>query len=95
VTALGRVTGRLSSSLRAARAQWTWKPGRNVEIIVLSAPGSGGDVTGRFVQRILQERRLVEPSLAVVNKPGAAGRKVMEADYAELKDFLIDLELAK
>jgi hypothetical protein len=47
------------------------------------------------VQRILQERRLVEPSLSMVNKPGAAARKAMEADYAELKNFLIDLELAK
>jgi tripartite-type tricarboxylate transporter receptor subunit TctC len=95
VTASGRATGRLISSLRAALAQWTWKPGRNIEIIVVSAPGSGGDVTGRFVQRILQERRLVEPSLSVVNKPGATVRKAMEADYADLKSIQIDLELAK
>jgi putative tricarboxylic transport membrane protein len=56
-----------------APAASAWKPDKNVEIIINTAPGSGQDVTGRTVQRILQERRLVEIPLAVVNKPGGGG----------------------
>jgi len=57
----------------SAATQSSWKPERSVEIVVTSAPGSGGDVTGRFVQRILQERRLVETPVTVANKPGGGG----------------------
>ena len=50
-----------------------WKPDRNVEIVVNTAPGSGQDTTARTVQKILQERRLVEAPLIVMNKPGGGG----------------------
>lgn len=50
-----------------------WKPERNVEIIVPSGPGGGTDKTGRTVQSLLQNLKLVDKSV-VVNKPGAAGR---------------------
>src|SRR5687768_3392671 len=51
----------------------TWKPTRNVEIIAPSGAGGGSDEVARLVQRILQERKLVEVPLAVVNRPGAGG----------------------
>ena len=70
--ALGASALALLAGAGPALAQ-AWKPERNVEIVVVSAPGSGGDVTGRFVQKILQERRLVETSISVVNKPGGGG----------------------
>lgn len=50
-----------------------WKPERNVEVIVPSGPGGGTDKTGRTVQSLLQNLKLVDRSV-VVNKPGAAGR---------------------
>lgn len=50
-----------------------WKPERNVEIIVPSGPGGGTDKTGRTVQSLLQNLKLVDKS-TVVNKPGAGGR---------------------
>ena len=50
-----------------------WQPEKNVEIIVNTAPGSGQDVTARLIQKILQERKLVAPSLTVNNKPGGGG----------------------
>ena len=56
-----------------AAAQSAWKPERNVEIVVNTAPGSGQDTTARTVQKILQERRLVESPLTVMNKPGGGG----------------------
>ncbi len=51
----------------------TWKPTRNIEIVAPSGAGGGSDEVARLVQRILQERKLVETPLAVVNRPGAGG----------------------
>ena len=50
-----------------------WKPERNVEVIVPSGPGGGTDKTGRTVQSLLQNLKLVDKS-TVVNRPGAGGR---------------------
>ncbi len=47
-----------------------WSPQRNVEIVVGSAPGGSNDRTGRFVERMLREHRLVNTTVTVVNKPG-------------------------
>jgi putative tricarboxylic transport membrane protein len=54
-------------------AAQAWKPEKNVEIVINTAPGSGQDATGRTMQRILQERKLVEAPLVVVNRPGGGG----------------------
>lgn len=48
----------------------SWKPARNVEIVVGVGPGGGIDRTARLVQKILQDRRLIEVTATVVNKPG-------------------------
>ena len=50
-----------------------WKPEKPVEIIIGTSAGGPQDRTGRLVQRVLQERKLVEPPVAVVNKPGGGG----------------------
>ncbi len=50
-----------------------WSPERNVEIVINTAPGSGQDATGRLIQRILQDRKLVKSSMTIVNKPGGGG----------------------
>lgn len=55
----------------AASAQsGAWKPVRNVEIVVGVGPGGGIDRTARFIQKLMQDQRLVEVPVAVVNKPG-------------------------
>lgn len=59
----------------AALAQ-NWKPARNVEIIIPTATGGSADRAGRFVQRLLQEKGLVESS-TVVNRPGGSGTVAM------------------
>ncbi len=48
----------------------SWKPARNVEIIVGVGPGGGIDRTARVLQKILQDQRLIEVTATVVNKPG-------------------------
>ncbi|MBI3042236.1 MAG: tripartite tricarboxylate transporter substrate binding protein [Betaproteobacteria bacterium] len=54
----------------AARAQ-AWQPERAVEIIVGTSPGGGQDRSTRFVQKLIQDNKLVAVPTAVVNKPGA------------------------
>lgn len=53
----------------AAPAQ-AWKPQQPVEIIVGSAAGSSPDTMARAIQRIWQEKRLVEVPANVVNRVG-------------------------
>jgi len=50
-----------------------WEPRHNVELVINTAPGSGQDATGRTIQKILQEHRLVTASINVLNKPGGGG----------------------
>jgi len=54
----------------AVHAQSVWTPSQNVEIIVPAGPGGANDLTGRLVQRILQDGKLVNQSISVVNRPG-------------------------
>ncbi|HEV8518041.1 MAG TPA: tripartite tricarboxylate transporter substrate binding protein [Burkholderiales bacterium] len=60
-------------------AQPEWRPSRNVEIIVQVGPGGSSDRTARQMQRILQENRLLETTITVVNKPG--GGNVIAFNY--------------
>src|SRR5687768_3401152 len=53
-----------------AAAQGTWKPQKNVEIIVGASPGGGQDTSARAVQRFIQEKQLIDVASTVVNKPG-------------------------
>jgi putative tricarboxylic transport membrane protein len=50
-----------------------WLPQKNVEIVVSSAPGGSNDKTGRSVEKLLNELKLVPTSVTVVNKPGGGG----------------------
>jgi putative tricarboxylic transport membrane protein len=66
----------LSAALVAASTSalaQAWSPQRNVEIVVGSAPGGSNDKTARQVERILTEKKLVNATLTVVNKPGGGG----------------------
>jgi putative tricarboxylic transport membrane protein len=63
----------LAAADPAAFAQSTWKPTRNVEIVVGVAPGGGIDRTARLIQKILQDDRSIGVTTTVVNKPGGGG----------------------
>ena len=70
-----RMTGiaLLLAMATASRAQTPWKPEKNVEIVVGLAAGSFQDLTGRTLQKILQQQKLLAVSSSVVNKVGAGG----------------------
>ena len=57
----------------SASAQTGWKPDNPVEIIVPSGPGGGTDHTGRVVQQVMQQQKLVAVPVNVVNKTGGGG----------------------
>lgn len=60
----------LMMTLSTAGWAQAWSPQKNVEIVVGSAPGGSNDKTARQVEKILNEKKLVNTSLTVVNKPG-------------------------
>jgi putative tricarboxylic transport membrane protein len=50
-----------------------WKPDKPVEIVIGTSPGGPQDRTGRTVQKILQEQKLVTTPINIVNKAGGGG----------------------
>jgi putative tricarboxylic transport membrane protein len=48
-----------------------WRPEKRVDIIVPSGAGGGNDRVARIVQRTMQERKLTDAVITIVNKPGA------------------------
>jgi tripartite-type tricarboxylate transporter receptor subunit TctC len=57
----------------AAASAPAWKPDKAVELIVINAPGGGSDRIARMMTSIMQERRLLDTPINVVNKPGGGG----------------------
>jgi putative tricarboxylic transport membrane protein len=51
----------------------TWKPEKNVEIVVYSAPGGSNDKTARSIERIIATNKLIPSTVTVVNKTGGGG----------------------
>jgi len=65
-----------------ADAQPAWQPTKNIEIVVPSAPGGSNDKTARSIERVIQDKRLLNATLTVVNKPG--GGNAMTMNYLNL-----------
>lgn len=57
----------------AQSAMPPWKPTRTVELVAVNAPGGGSDRIVRMMAAILQDRKMIEAPLTVVNKPGGGG----------------------
>jgi putative tricarboxylic transport membrane protein len=54
-----------------------WKPTKPVEIVIGTSPGGPQDRMGRAVQRIVQEKKLIDVPVNVVNRPGGGGAIAM------------------
>ncbi len=59
--------------IHGAVAAADWKPERPVEIVAMSGPGGANDIIARTLQRVIQQRKLVDAPLTVVSKVGAGG----------------------
>ena len=63
----------IAAPLLAPAQSTAWAPSHPVELVIGVSPGGGIDRTARTVQRILQDERLIEVPLNVINKPGGGG----------------------
>jgi len=50
-----------------------WQPRRAIEIVVPSAPGGGLDLAGRTLQGVVEQDKLSQKPLTVLNRPGGGG----------------------
>jgi len=66
----GLLAALLLVSANVLAQQGGWKPERNVEIIVGTAPGAAPDKTARLIQRLWQAQRIFEGPVSIINKPG-------------------------
>jgi len=62
-------------ALSVGSASWAqgWQPQKHVEIVVGSAPGGINDRTARVIEKIIAEKKLVDTTVSVVNRPGGGG----------------------
>lgn len=68
----GIVSATISLALGFSPDAWAqgWKPERNVELIVPASAGGSLDTTGRTVQKLWDELKLVPVSSTIVNRSG-------------------------
>ncbi len=71
----------LAVALAAATAfaQPSWRPDKNVEIIIPTAAGGINDQVSRLIQKTLQDEKLVSVPVVAVNKPG--GNQLLAVAY--------------
>ena len=60
-------------SMQCAGQAGAWTPVKPVELVIGVSPGGGIDRVARVIQKIAQERRLLEVPFNVANKPGGGG----------------------
>ncbi|RBW68034.1 tripartite tricarboxylate transporter substrate binding protein [Bacillus taeanensis] len=51
----------------------SWKPEKPIEVIAPAGAGGGWDTTARTVAKVLEEEKIIDKRMAVVNKPGGGG----------------------
>jgi putative tricarboxylic transport membrane protein len=50
-----------------------WKPAKSVELVAPATPGGGYDTLAREVQKVIQNQKLLDATLNIVNRPGGGG----------------------
>jgi tripartite-type tricarboxylate transporter receptor subunit TctC len=69
-------------SLMIAASAWgqaSWRPEKQVEIILPTAPGGGNDTVARLMQKMLQDQKAVTTPIVVLNKSG--GNQTVSVAY--------------
>ena len=71
-TAVAIAAAAIALGSASARAD-DWKPTRPIEVVVPSAPGGGLDLVGRTLQSVIEQEKLSDQPVTVLNKPGGSG----------------------
>ena len=69
-----------------AFAQSGWKPSRSVMFIVPNAVGGTSDRAARTLQRIMQEHKLIDVPIVIVNRPGGNGTLALAQLHSSSND---------
>jgi putative tricarboxylic transport membrane protein len=69
-----------------AWAQGGWKPSRSVMFIVPNAVGGTSDRAARTLQRIMQEHKLIDVPIVIVNRPGGSGTLALTQLHSSSND---------
>ena len=60
-------------SAKSSEENEAWKPIKPIEVIAPAGAGGGWDTTARAMSKVLEEQKIIDKRLAVVNKPGGGG----------------------
>ncbi|MES2563329.1 MAG: tripartite tricarboxylate transporter substrate binding protein [Pseudomonadota bacterium] len=71
VTRASLLSGLMLPALLLAAGAPDWRPDKRIEVVVPSGAGGGNDRLVRIIQKTVQERKLAEAVITIVNKPGA------------------------
>ncbi len=62
-----------SDSASNAESDGKWTPSKPIEVVAPAGAGGGWDTTARTVSKVMEEQKIIEERMAVVNKPGGGG----------------------
>jgi putative tricarboxylic transport membrane protein len=62
-------------------AAQSWKPERNVELVIPTSPGGSNDIAGRTIHKLWSELKLLPVAASVVNRSG--GEHIVAYTYIE------------
>ena len=71
---LARLTVCLASLIAVPVFAQGWKPEKGIEILIGLTAGSSQDRTGRALQKVWQEEKLLNVPVTVINRPGGGGQ---------------------
>ncbi|MCA1060711.1 tripartite tricarboxylate transporter substrate binding protein [Rossellomorea aquimaris] len=62
-----------SDSASNTETDGKWAPSKPIEVVAPAGAGGGWDTTARTVSKVMEEQKIIDQRMAVVNKPGGGG----------------------
>jgi putative tricarboxylic transport membrane protein len=62
-----------SDSASNSESDGEWTPSKPIEVVAPAGAGGGWDTTARTVSKVMEEQKIIDQRMAVVNKPGGGG----------------------
>ncbi|KAA0561539.1 tripartite tricarboxylate transporter substrate binding protein [Bacillus sp. CH30_1T] len=62
-----------ANSASNSESDGEWSPSKPIEVVAPAGAGGGWDTTARTVSKVMEEQKIIEERMAVVNKPGGGG----------------------
>jgi putative tricarboxylic transport membrane protein len=62
-----------TDSASSSESDGGWTPSKPIEVVAPAGAGGGWDTTARTVSKVMEEQKIIDQRMAVVNKPGGGG----------------------